>query len=197
MALDYLIDESVIFCRLGLVNNVVIVNTDHRLVGRNLNNVEGVDLLEFLALRHSRTCHTRQLLVKTEIILECNCGERLTLVLDLNAFLCFDSLMQTFVIASAEHDTSCELVNDKNLIVLDNIVDVTAHNADRLDSLIDVVHKSHIVGVHEVVNVEICLCLGNTALGKRSRSCLLVNDIVAVGNVLGVLLGVDLLDDSL
>ena len=116
-------------------------------------------------------------------------------MLNLNAFLRLDSLVKTFVISSAEHDTACEFINDKNLIVLNNVVNVTAHNAHSLDGLIDMMEKGHVLGVHEVVNIEIGLSLSNTALGKRCCSCLFINNVVAVGNVLGVLLGVDLLNN--
>ena len=40
MALHDLIDECIVLGSLGLVNKVVVVNTDHRLVSRNFNNVE-------------------------------------------------------------------------------------------------------------------------------------------------------------
>ena len=197
MALHDLIDECIVLGSLGLVNKVVIVNTDHRLVSRDFNNVEGVDLLEFLALCHCGTGHTGKLLVKTEIVLEGDGCKSFALVLNLNAFFSLDSLVKTFVISSAEHDTAGEFVNDKNLIVLNNVVYVTAHNAYSLDSLIDMVEESHVLCVHEVVNIEIGLSLSNTALGKRCRSCLFVNNVVAVGNILGILLGVDLLNNSL
>ena len=91
--------------------------------------------------------------------------------------------MQTVIETSALHDTACELVYDKNFSVLNNVVDILFHNAVCLDSLIDVVGKSHIISVHKVYNVKRLFCFLNSALCKSCGLSLLVDDIVAVQKV--------------
>ena len=55
---------------LGGVDGVVRVIADHRLIGRNLHNVQIVDVHKLGFFRLCRTCHSRQLLIHPEIILQ-------------------------------------------------------------------------------------------------------------------------------
>ena len=103
--------------------------------------------------------------------------------------------MQTFIEASAVHKTARELVYDDNLVVLNNVVNVELHNAVRLNRLIDVVLKREVVGIGEVFDTEVFLCLFNTVLGEGSGLLLFVYNVI--NSVLGVvflhiLLGVEL-----
>ena len=92
----------------------------------------------------------------------------------------FDRLMQTLVVASAEHDTSGELVDYEHLTVLHDIVNIAAHDAYSLYRLVDVVLDGHVRGIHEVVEIEILLCLCDTLLSQHGGSRLFVDDDVAV-----------------
>lgn len=180
MALDNVIDDCVEFRGLGLVDEVVHILSYHGLVGRNLHDVERIYLLEFLALRHSRTGHTGELVVESEVVLECNGRKRLALVLNIDALFCFDSLVQTLIVASAEHDASSELVDYEHLSVLHDVVDIAAHDAYSLYRLVDVVLYGHVRGIHEVVEIEILLRLCDTLLSQHGGSRLFVNYDVAV-----------------
>ena len=84
--------------------------------------------------------------VHTEVVLEGDSGQRLALGGDLHALLGLDGLMQTLVVAAADHQTAGELVHDDDLTVLDHIVDIPLHYAVGFDSLIDVVGKGHVLG---------------------------------------------------
>ncbi len=64
------------------------------LVGHD-DHFELVDLLELRRLGVGRAGHARELLVHAEIVLEGDRGEGLVLVLDLDAFLGLDRLVQT------------------------------------------------------------------------------------------------------
>ena len=193
--LDDLVDYRVELAALGLEYGVGKILTDNGLVGRNLDNVELVDLLELLALGLTCTCHARQLAVQTEVVLEGDCRERLALALNLYALLSLDSLVQTLVEASAVHQTACELVDDDDLAVLDNVVNVELHYAVSLDCLVDVVRNREVLGVGEVLKAEMLLSLLYAELSKGSCLLLLVDNVVdAVLLVVGfhVLLGVEL-----
>ena len=88
--------------------------------------------------------------------------------------------METVVETTTHHKTACELVNDDDLAVLDNVVDIVLHYAVSLDSLIYVVEQCHILGVHKVIDSECLLCLLNTALCDSSGLSLFVDDVVSV-----------------
>ena len=175
-----LLDNMLVFCSFRLENNIGQVLSDQGLVGGYLNNIQLIDLAEFLRFRGSRTRHARKLLIKPEVILESDGSKRFALVLYLNALFCFDCLMQTVVITSAEHDTAGELVYYEYLTVLDNIIDITAHYADCFYRLIDVVKQRCVLHIHKVFNAEILLRLFNTALGKRCRARLFIHNEIAV-----------------
>ena len=180
VALDNVVDDCVEFRGLGLVDEVVHILSYHGLVGRNLDDVERIYLLELLALGHCGTGHTGELVIESEVVLECNGRERLALVLNIDALFCFDSLVETLIVASAEHDTSGELVDYEHLSVLHDIVDIAAHDAYSLYRLVDVVLYGHIRGIHEVVEIEILLGLCDTFLGQDGGSRLFVDDDIAV-----------------
>ena len=93
MALFNLTDYRLVLALFVLIYLILVVNSCYRLVGRYLYNVKCINLSEFGFFRHSRTCHTGQLVVQSEEVLEGDGSERLALVLNLYAFLCLDSLV--------------------------------------------------------------------------------------------------------
>ena len=111
-------------------------------------------------------------------------SECFTFALNLNAFLCLDCLMQTFVEASAVHQTACKFVNNDNLAVLNNVVNVELHYAVSLDSLVNVVLEREVFGICKVVYAEEFLGFLNAYLGESGGFLLFVNNIVDA--VLGV-----------
>ena len=68
-------------------------------------------------------------------------------MLDLDALLRLDGLMQTLVVAAAEHQTAGELIDNDDLAVTDNIVHIALHDAARLDGLIDIVLERGVLRV--------------------------------------------------
>ncbi len=106
----------------GRIYHVGIILSYHGFVGRNFQNVKPVNGLEFFFFGLSRSRHTRKLVVKTEIILECNGRLSLVFVSDNNLFFCFDCLMQPVGISSSDHQSAGEFVNDYNFVILHDIV---------------------------------------------------------------------------
>ncbi len=109
---------------LRLEDEVVLVEARDRLVRRDLDDVEVVDLDELLLLRLRRTGHPGELLVQAEVVLEGDRAEGLELLLDLHALLRLDGLVEAFAPAAAFHDAARELVDDLHLAVLDHVLDV-------------------------------------------------------------------------
>src|SRR5699024_9745771 len=142
------------------------------------------DGTELLFLGQCSTGHTGQLAVQTEEVLEGDGCQSLGLVLNLYAFLCLDGLMQTLVIAAAEHQTAGELVDNDDLTVTDNVVDIALHDTTSLDGLVDVVHEGGVLGIGQVVDVEVLLCALLALRGQGCGACLLIDDVVCIDIVL-------------
>ena len=117
-------NHRVVFFRLGSVDDVIMVETLDWLVGRNNHNIQPIDLVEFERFGICGTCHTRQFFVEAEVILEGCRGQRLAFRLNIDVFLCFDGLMQTFPPATPWHGTASVFINNHNLTVTDDVVDV-------------------------------------------------------------------------
>ena len=180
VALFDLLDDGAILAGLGLVDHVGVVGTDDGLVGGDLHDIQVVDGAEFVLFGHSGTGHAGELVVEAEEVLEGDGSQGLGLVGDLQALLGFDGLMQTLVIATAEHETAGELVHDDHLVVLDHVVDVLLHDAAGADGLVDVVVDGGVFLVSQVVQVEELFCLGDAAGGQSSGLALFFHDVVVV-----------------
>ena len=178
MTLADLVDDGFKLALFGSVDPILVVDTLYRLIGGDGNHVQLVDFLELVFLGHCRTGHTGQLVVQTEVILECNGSQSLALVGNLHAFLCFDGLVQTVIEASAQHQTAGEFIHDDDFSVLDHIVDVCVHDAVCLQCLVDVMQQSHIVRIHQIFHVEVLLCLPDAPACDGSSLCLLVDDVI-------------------
>ena len=194
VALFHLTDHGAVFAVLGLINAVIIVDTGDGAVGGDFHNIQLVDGGEFLFLRQRRTGHTGELAIHTEIVLECDGGQRFALPLHLHPLLGLDGLMETLVIAAAEHETACELVHDDDLAVLYHIVHIPFHDAVGTDGLIDVVGDGAVLRITQIVQMEELLRLGNAPGGKGDAAGLFIHDVIGVDVGIFLLLGVGLHD---
>ena len=104
------------------INQVVFVHARHRLVGRNGENRQVVDLSEFGVFGHSRTGHARKLLVQAEVILQRDGGKRLILFAHLDVLFCFERLVQAFGETAAFHNAAGEFIDDLDFAIYHNIV---------------------------------------------------------------------------
>ena len=120
-------NDCLIFLFLGLVDCILMVHTDHRLICGDLDNVHTVDLAEFALLGESRTGHAALLIEFIEEVLESDGSERLALFFDLDIFLRFDCLMKAVTVASSGHHTACKFIYDQHLVVFDDIVMIPVH----------------------------------------------------------------------
>ena len=77
------------------IHQVAHVIPGHRLVGRNADHFQIVDLVKFGRLGVGGSGHARELGVETEVVLEGNGGQRLVFVLNRDALLRFHCLMQS------------------------------------------------------------------------------------------------------
>ena len=78
-----------------------------------------------------RAGHAGELLVKPEIILNRDRGERLRFAFDLDAFLGFDRLVQAVAPAAARHLAAGVFVDDDDLVFLDDVLHVLLDKGNR------------------------------------------------------------------
>ena len=134
-----LVDDRVVFFAARLVDAIVRVLPRDRAVGRDDDDVELVDVVEFVRLGLGGAGHARELLVEPEIILDRDRGERLRFAIDLHAFLRFDRLVQAVAPAAARHFAPGEFIDDDDLVLLDDVLDVLLEEAVGAQQLRDVV----------------------------------------------------------
>ena len=187
MAFLDLRDDRAVFARLGLIDDVRVVDTDDGLVRRDLHDVQIVDAGEFLFLGQRRAGHAGELAVQAEEILEGDGGERLVFACDLDALLGLDGLMQTLVIAAAVHEAAGKFVDDDDLAVLDDVVNIALHEASCLHGLIDVVRERGVFRIGQIFHVEELLGLFNALLRERDGAVLFIDDVIAVVLILQLL----------
>ena len=158
---------------------VVVVHPLNGPVGRDLHNVEVVDADELVLLGLGGTRHARKLFKHAEIVLIGYRCDGLVLVLDLNAFLGFERLMQTVRITPSDHYAAREGIHYENLPVGHDIVLIKIEERVCTERLLDVVVQLGVVRSRDILNIEIGLRLAHTLLGQRHGARLDIAHIVA------------------
>ena len=177
-------EDRGVFFGLGAVDLVVLVEARDRHVGRDLHDLELVDVEQFVGFGRRRAGHAGELLVHPEIVLEGDRGQRLVFRLDRLVLLGFQRLVQAFGIAPARHHAAGELVDDHDLAVADDVVLVAGEQRVRAQRLVDVVHDGDVLDVVERLALELAgvaqqrLDLLHAGFGQRHRALLLVDLVV-------------------
>ena len=179
IGLLHLFDDGVELFLLRLVDRILMVNADHRLVRRDRDDVHAVDRAELLFLGEGRSGHAGLLLKLVEEVLEGDGGQGLALPLDLHMLLGLNRLMQAVAVTAPRQDTAGELIDDLYLIVLHHVVLVAVHHVVGLEGHDDAVLDLQVLGVGQVADVEELLHLVDALLGEVDRFILLVDDEVA------------------
>lgn len=156
--LHHVVDDGVELGFLGLVDQVAVVDADHRPVGGgDRDDAEVVDLVQLGGLGLGGTRHARQLVVETEVVLERDRGEGLVLGLDLDLLLGLDRLVHALVVPAADEDAAGELVDDDHFAVADDVVLVLGVELLGLDGVVQVAHERRVGGLVQVVDAELVL----------------------------------------
>ena len=125
----YFFDDSTKFTGFGAENEIVFIDTDNWAVRWNLNYVEGIDLLELFSFGKGSTSHTRELIVKTEEVLERDGRKSHRFFFNHDTFFGFNSLVETFAVAATLHETTGVFVYNNNFAgISDDIVAVALEN---------------------------------------------------------------------
>ena len=180
VAFHNLVYDRALFAVERRIHHIGQIDALHGAVGGDLHNVERVDRSKLRFFRFRRTRHTRKLLVKTEIVLEGNGRVRLIFAAHFHAFLCFDRLVQTVGISSADHKTARKFVHDDDFAVVYDIIFVELEKLMRFERLLNVVVEVGVLDLRDVVNAEKPLCLSRAAIGELHRFILAVDDIIPI-----------------
>ena len=173
-------DDRVELGHLRLVDEVVVVLADHRPVGRDRHDLQGVRAGQLGRLGLRRAGHACELLVHAEVVLQRDRGERLVLFLDRDVLLGLDGLVDALRPAPALERAAGELVDDLHLAPLDDVVLVPVEQLLGLQGHVELVDE---VGLHDVVEVldaELGLDLLDAGVGDRDLPLLLVDLVVDV-----------------
>ena len=148
------VDNGTILLAGCLIYTVIQVLTQDRSVGRNLNYIEFVDIPELTRLCACRTGHTCELVVHTEVVLECDGSEGLCGSLYLYMLLSLYSLVQAIAPAATLHDTTSLLIYDLHLTVHDYILVVLIKHSVSLQELLQGVNT---LALYAVVSQQLIL----------------------------------------
>ncbi len=181
VSLDEVVDNRVPFRVLALVDEILLVGADHLHVRRDLDDAELVRLLEFGQLRPGRTGHARELVVHLEVVLDGDRRERLVLLLDPNAFLGLDRLVQALRVAPAFQHSARELIDDLHLAVRDEVLDVAVVELLGSQGILEVVHERRVDVFVEVLDAERLLHPRHAGLGHGDSLLGLVDLVVLLG----------------
>ena len=176
------LDNLSVLRGLGGINQVGLVDSYHRAVGRNHHNIEFVGRRKLGGFSFGGSCHSRQFLVEAEIVLQRHGCQRLVFGLDLDAFFCLDGLVNTFVVPTTRQNSPGVFVDDGNFAIHDDVVLVSAEQFLRLDRIVQERNERGVGRFVKIVNTEIVLYLGNSVLQNAYGSLFLVEFIVDISN---------------
>ena len=140
MAILDLVNDCVEFLAARLVDAVVVILARDRSIRRDDEHVEFVDVVKLVRFGLRGAGHAGELVIKPEIILNRDRGERLRFAIDLHAFLGFDGLMQSVAPAAARHQAAGEFVDDDDFVFLDHVLHIFFEEAVGAEQLRDVVN---------------------------------------------------------
>ena len=118
-------NNRVKFFLAGFVDDIGLINTNHRLVRRHNDNFKTINFIEFCRFGIRRTGHAGQLFVHTEIVLESNRRQSLIFFLDFQTLFCFDRLVLAITPAPTRHQTPSKFINYHHLAILDHVINIT------------------------------------------------------------------------
>src|SRR5579875_3450681 len=173
-----LLDNGLEFSLLCAVDQVGQVLSNHLLVGRSDHYIHLIDLMQLFGLGQRGTGHTGQLLIEAKVVLEGDGGQRVVLALYLDALFGLDGLVQTFAIAPTNHLTACELIDDNNLAIFDNIVLVALEKNLGLDGVFHVARQVDVGLIIDVLHTGQAFDLFDAALGQHNGAQFLIDGIV-------------------
>lgn len=181
-----------------VIDLIVPIHSDGRLIRRDFKHAELIDLLELLAFRQCRTGHTADLVVLLEEILVGDGRQCLGFPLDPDSFLRFDRLMQPFGESPSRHRTTGMLVDDEHFVILDDIFLVFLVDSLCTERVLDMMDLFISEVLIEILYIEDLFQFCDSSSAECSGLGLLVDVIIAILFLVhsGFLVGEQLLEQS-
>ena len=173
------VGDSLVLFLLRPVNHIRILKPQQGLVRRNYYDLQLVNLLELRSLGFCRARHAAQFLVKPEVVLEGDRGQRLIFLADRHALLRLDRLVQSVAPAPPRHQSSGKGVHNDHLTVLHHVLHIAPIEGVRLDRSLHVMLQFPVLSVGDVANSQELLDRHPAIIGYTNRPLLFVNDVVA------------------
>ena len=145
----YTAENSTKLFTLSTVNQVWLIITDHRHVGRYDHHLKSINLLKFHSFSVCSTRHTGQLIVQPEQVLEGDRCEGLILLLDWNSFFGFNSLVKAFPPTPPCHHTPGELIDNYDLTIANDVINITLKQGVGTQCCIQMVHQTDVANIIE------------------------------------------------
>ena len=149
----------------GLVNTVQLIISVARTVGRYHHRLQTINFLKLVRLGVCRSRHPGQLGIKTEIVLKGDGRHGLVLGLNGHPFLGFNGLVQTFAPTPARHQSTRELIHNRDLTALAHIVLIFEIQMMCSEGRIQVVHQADVGRI-----IKRCACRQEVRLREKSLS---------------------------
>ena len=156
-------NNCIVFCLFSVKDKVLFINTLHRLICWNGNNIQVVNFVKFTFFSFCSTSHAAQFRVKFKVVLKGDCCQSFVFFLHFNAFFGFNCLVQAVAITSALHNTAGKFINNQHFIIFNNVVDVAFHNIICTQSVVDMVVDFKVLDITQVFKFKISFCLANTS----------------------------------
>ena len=174
---DFFSDRSPLVL-LATVDHIRMGDPLKHAIGRNRDYVKFINLVEFFRFGHRGTRHTANLLVKLEIVLQRDRGERLSLFLDLHAFFGFDRLMQAVTPLPSVHQTTSKLIHDDDLAFFDDVIDILLVKPVGLQSVVNHVRPVHVASGVKTLNARKLFRIPDTFISQCRGMVFFVDLIV-------------------
>ena len=168
------------------IDEIVFIYALDGLVGWDLDDVKGVNLLELFGLGESGTGHTGELVVEAEEVLKGDGGKSHRLLFDGDAFLSLNGLVETFVVATTLHQAASMLVHDHDVAAVgDNVILIALENDLGAESLLHMVDQAGVAGGVEVLDAEQLLNFLYALVGEGDTAAFFVKDVIVRGELGG------------
>ena len=173
-----LIADRAVLCAFRFVNDIGVIHAYDRHIRRHHHHRQFIYLEKFIFLGLCRARHARQLVIHSEIILECDRRQRLRFALNADAFLRLDRLVQSVGISPPLHQSTRKLIDDYDLIAAHNVITIAFHQRLCAERRRETMRQLNIFGRIQIAYAEHFFNLGDYFVFRRDRFLFFVNRVI-------------------
>ena len=163
------------------VDDVRLIDADHRAVSRHDDHVEAVQLTQLQRGGLGRAGHAAQAPVTLHEMLQRNRAQYPPVGLPLDAFFRLERRLQAIGPVTIGDDPARELVDDPDAAVAHDVVDVSPQEHLRMERAIELGQHAVVLRVVEAADAKRALDLFDAGLGQLDVTAVLVAVVVDAG----------------